>query len=328
MTHFSELRDEVRKLFSTNESIRRRIERACLMWDLQGKLRVLLKPVAGADPSALEADVVSSVTPLASTFWTKEVWIWNDRSGSSERALFEKAWNEAQDVIDEDGPEVRILERHVAKDAWFALQTKAPWPLNEHTPAIIAFYSFKGGVGRTTTVLSLAVQLARSGHRVAVADLDLEAPGAGAALPSASERDHGCGVVDYLLERPLVNSSNDLDLADFYYSIDDPVVVKTGPPITVVPAGKVDDKYLEKLARVDYRRLNAMLKSDPAHSPLTDLLERLSAAERRIRSPRQRWLPRSGWHGPVGDRAPGRSLWLGFCTELGGNQASRAVPRA
>ena len=38
-------------------------------------------------------------------------------------------------------------------------------------------FSFKGGVGRTTALVATALTLARNGQRVAIVDLDLEAPG-------------------------------------------------------------------------------------------------------------------------------------------------------
>ena len=40
---------------------------------------------------------------------------------------------------------------------------------------IIAFYSFKGGVGRTTALLNVAYCLAERGRKVVVADWDLHA---------------------------------------------------------------------------------------------------------------------------------------------------------
>ena len=42
---------------------------------------------------------------------------------------------------------------------------------------VITFYSYKGGVGRTTTMISYALHLAKMGKRVAIIDCDLEAPG-------------------------------------------------------------------------------------------------------------------------------------------------------
>jgi MinD-like ATPase involved in chromosome partitioning or flagellar assembly len=44
-------------------------------------------------------------------------------------------------------------------------------------PQIVAFYSFKGGVGRSMAVLNLAFALAGKGRHVLVLDMDLEAPG-------------------------------------------------------------------------------------------------------------------------------------------------------
>jgi MinD-like ATPase involved in chromosome partitioning or flagellar assembly len=43
--------------------------------------------------------------------------------------------------------------------------------------AIVTFYSYKGGVGRTMALANVAVQLARKGSRVLMVDWDLEAPG-------------------------------------------------------------------------------------------------------------------------------------------------------
>jgi tetratricopeptide (TPR) repeat protein len=47
----------------------------------------------------------------------------------------------------------------------------------KETPQIVAFYSFKGGVGRSMAVLNLSYALAAKGRHVLVLDMDLEAPG-------------------------------------------------------------------------------------------------------------------------------------------------------
>lgn len=44
-------------------------------------------------------------------------------------------------------------------------------------PPVVLFYSYKGGVGRTTTAVGYALWLASKGKRVALIDADLEAPG-------------------------------------------------------------------------------------------------------------------------------------------------------
>src|SRR5580698_5889469 len=42
---------------------------------------------------------------------------------------------------------------------------------------IVTFYSYKGGTGRTMALANVAWILAANGHRVLVADWDLESPG-------------------------------------------------------------------------------------------------------------------------------------------------------
>ena len=49
--------------------------------------------------------------------------------------------------------------------------------MTTHISKIIAFYSFKGGVGRSLALANTAAALAQRGHSVLVIDLDLEAPG-------------------------------------------------------------------------------------------------------------------------------------------------------
>ncbi|MCP4702013.1 MAG: tetratricopeptide repeat protein [Gammaproteobacteria bacterium] len=67
---------------------------------------------------------------------------------------------------------------------------------------IAAFYSFKGGVGRTTALLNVAYCLAQRGRKVVVADWDLHAPGL--SLMDFMRPEHGepprLGVLDYLLD--------------------------------------------------------------------------------------------------------------------------------
>jgi WD40 repeat protein/uncharacterized protein YjbI with pentapeptide repeats/MinD-like ATPase involved in chromosome partitioning or flagellar assembly len=46
-----------------------------------------------------------------------------------------------------------------------------------NTTLFSTFYSFKGGVGRTLTLVNTAVELTRKGHSVIIWDMDIEAPG-------------------------------------------------------------------------------------------------------------------------------------------------------
>lgn len=49
--------------------------------------------------------------------------------------------------------------------------------MSARSPRIVAFYSYKGGVGRSLALANTGVALAMRGHRVLLVDLDLEAPG-------------------------------------------------------------------------------------------------------------------------------------------------------
>ena len=171
-----------------------------------------------------------------------------------------------------------MLDRRLSKDAWLHAPFEPPWPLNDHTPPVISFYSFKGGVGRTTAVAAVAINAARSGKQVLVLDFDLEAPGVGSILASPGAPAPSLGVVDYLLERPIV-PGDALDIAEFYQAFSEPLVIKDGVPIHVVAAGKLDNWYLEKLA--SRLRVSVFLSrrdectSVPLHHLLTSLRAKL-----------------------------------------------------
>ncbi len=56
-------------------------------------------------------------------------------------------------------------------------------------------------MGRTSTLAATALTLARNGHRVAIVDLDLEAPGL--ATIFSPDNSNNLGVIDYLLEKQI-----------------------------------------------------------------------------------------------------------------------------
>lgn len=175
-------------------------------------------------------------------------------------------------------PRWYILERHIAKQAWTDNKVgKPPWGeqlvYQKYKPAIVSFFSFKGGVGRTSTLVATALTLARNGHRVAIVDLDLEAPGLATIFsPDSSEN---FGIIDYLLEKKI--QGNDWKLRTNLRSISDRTLLgDDGESIQLLPAGTVDDNYLEKLARLDFQNLvNSELQST-----MVDMLSELESAVR------------------------------------------------
>lgn len=148
-----------------------------------------------------------------------------------------------------------LLERYQAKHVW-SLQNegKPPWPAaaaESRKPAIVSFFSFKGGAGRTTALIGTALTLARAKKRVVIVDLDLEAPGLAPVF--FPETDETRGVIDYLIEKG-INPNTRLD--GFVKPIaSSKIIGETGEVLRVLPAGTIDQYFLPKLARLDFQHL-------------------------------------------------------------------------
>jgi len=271
MKHFTVARNEAIRKIQEESSILSHIKRICLIWDIKGLLRLLFEASESENYQEIKTKLSTILKDAAGPFLSGEVWVWSKDSTQAEKAVYETAWiNAVQEYA--GPPEIRILDRHYSKASWFTPPLDNPWPLNEKTPPILSFYSFKGGVGRTTALASLAIQLARNGKKVAIIDLDLEAPGLSTIFPGVEGRSAAHGVVDYLLERPLIPQS-EIDLENFYHLIDDSAIVGDGPPITVIPAGNLDANYLEKLARIDYEAIYQIREGTAP--PLQELLNHI-----------------------------------------------------
>jgi MinD-like ATPase involved in chromosome partitioning or flagellar assembly len=135
----------------------------------------------------------------------------------------------------------RGLQRVLSKQSWFGPPATAiRWPLVEGAPAVVAFYSFKGGVGRTTTLARVAWALAQRGKNVVCVDLDLEAPGLASYLGAG----HEPALLDALLTHAATGVLPSGGLAQ--------TTLVHGQRIDLVAAGGLGRGYLEKLARLDY----------------------------------------------------------------------------
>src|SRR5690606_17676375 len=137
------------------------------------------------------------------------------------------------------------VQRVHSKETWLAKQeVKPPWPLRENVPTVVSFYSYKGGVGRSTLVAVVAALLARQGANVVIVDLDLEAPGQQSLFELTPER----GVLDFLIEHAAIGHA---DAKDVMRDVTASVPGATGK-VYVVPAGAMGWSYVEKVARLDF----------------------------------------------------------------------------
>ncbi len=138
---------------------------------------------------------------------------------------------------------------------------------------LVSFYSFKGGVGRTTTMVMTAVAMAKKGKKIVLVDFDLEAPGVASLFPDDTVSKYG--VLDYLIESNTYDSEIRID--EYLYPVSDYCrVSQEGGEIYIVPAfGKIAGTNAE-LYRKNLMRFNLDL---PAYmeekTPIDNLLAKI-----------------------------------------------------
>lgn len=224
----------------------------CVVRDLRGCLRLVLD---GA-PDAIQVSALEEKLRAELGGWYAGPLLWTAApkgNGRLARALLEQAtvwpshWKrEGEKAGNKKAPSGPIptwkaVERFHSKESWLRSEkVSAPWPLKQQTPAIVNFFSFKGGVGRSTALGIVAWQLATAGKKVVCIDLDLEAPGLARLFGVEAET----GVLDYLLSHGVTGSM----------AMDGLVHQATvhGAEIHVVPAGALSMSFLEKLGRLDF----------------------------------------------------------------------------
>jgi len=114
---------------------------------------------------------------------------------------------------------------------------------------VTTFYSYKGGVGRTSALVNVAYRLARKGKRVFILDFDLEAPGVDSyGLTGSSEL--GEGLVEYIAR--FMRTGQVPALREF---VVDCSYEGTSGKLFVMPAGRKDESYKSALSGLDWKLL-------------------------------------------------------------------------
>lgn len=276
MTTFSTVLDEFCGVLSKVVGTTPPFAEVAAIRDLKGILRVVVVPVTGA-PATAVADFQTELTKGLGAWFAPPVLSTVDddpvRRGIA-KALCEQAETWSPKVA-LSGVALKKLERRLSKDAWTEAKGSPPWPLVKLkeklvTPPVIAFFSFKGGVGRTTALAGVAQLLAKENdtNKIALVDLDLEAPGLGPLFEVATKR----GVLDVLVDHAATDKIDieDASLPAFGNS-----------QLTVFPASAagIDDDYLEKLGRLDFSRAASGEGDSPVHRALTAFLKTLKNAK-------------------------------------------------
>lgn len=248
--HYDEFYDELLNILPGLES--KIFDKMVLIEDINGKLKFLIwtdskETIEQIKEKLLEIDEDQ-------VFFTSEVWQCKTKGTSNaDKEFYESIWQEAEFVSNSE--KIKFLHRVRNRSSWFQ-NIEEIWPQKE-SPKLLVFYSFKGGVGRTTSLAATALDLSKKGKNVVVIDADFDAPGAGILFPPDKFSNPGLGVMDYLLE----TSNASYPLKDYYHEYK-PV---DGEPIFVFPSANLNTNYLAKLARLD-------MEPDGEEYPLKSLL--------------------------------------------------------
>lgn len=230
------------------------VETWCVVRDLKGRIRLVVKPVGPQVTTAAIEPLGQDLVRELGGYFAPPILLSSgtDDRGRLARRLLDLAapWDEPEFEDPVQGVPVRArgqwrkLERRLSKLDWLERGAPTPpWSLKEPMPAVATFYSFKGGVGRTTALAACAWQLASQGHRVAAVDLDLEAPG----LAGLLEVDTPRGVLDFVVDYLAAGLP---DLSGLFAPAQ--VLGEDAERVQVFSAGRLNAGYLDKLARLDF----------------------------------------------------------------------------
>lgn len=165
-------------------------------------------------------------------------------------------------------------------DVLMAPEPDQPAVLDEDSPKrplVVTFYSFKGGVGRSTALGLVAGILATRNRRVVMVDFDLEAPGISVLFQNDLENtnEEQYGVLDYLHQRYLTPDLNIPTIDNCICQVN----LGTRGELFLVPAGEYNENYIHRLADLDRHSLQSFYKGkgeiNPVQQLITDIKDRL-----------------------------------------------------
>ena len=187
------------------------LKNVTIIRDVVGKISFLLDNEVSVEDEKKQLLVISLQQDLGAYFSGKIYW----KKLSHSQRNYERRIEPIINMIEANRKEWQIVEniafyiaeRPIAKKAWIQTQElqEAVWSyeeaVQENGTKIITFYSFKGGMGRTTALAGVALALLKQGYNIMMIDTDIEAPGL--ATLFFDEDVIEVGVLDYLLEHSL-----------------------------------------------------------------------------------------------------------------------------
>ncbi len=185
---FDRIRDLVLQVLASCPSLET-VGRLYVMRDLLGKVRISVSNSVETDESRRR--VLQRLAEGLHDALGAHGYPADDTVLFLESAMLESLDDAARELQ----PGVVWIDRLVTGGSWWTVgDPRQQAPANRYT-----LFSVKGGVGRSTTAVMLAWQLARNGERVLVLDLDLESPGLSSAMLDSGNRPE-FGVTDWFVE--------------------------------------------------------------------------------------------------------------------------------
>lgn len=226
------------------------LARVAIIDDVFGTFHVLLWLRTGDSSVDLEEAwpaIEQQLVDKCRGFWSGQRFVTNEDGSGPDHEFCETAWTAGHRPAGASD-RLRYIDRHRTRTSWFMplrAQTGVIGPEAQAAP-VIAFYSFKGGMGRTTAAAAYVLRQAQAGRRLVAIDLDLDAPGLGRLLGTDQDSaPNPWGTADFLLE-----SRFRYPLTDYRHVCARSELVGDYP-VDVFPVGKIDDYYLRKLAKID-----------------------------------------------------------------------------
>lgn len=258
MIHFDEIKS---KILNIIDDLAKEGNAYYIIRDVFGRLSIY---IVGEDDIE---QVKNSIAGKLGIEWTNTVRIIKDT---------DMIFKELVNITDNIKGNIYYGERHLVKKTW---KNKKKANINIKGK-VVTFYSYKGGVGRTTTLMLTALQLVRRGKKVVIVDLDLEAPGVATLLKPENEQYYPkYGTIDFLIESANYYSSESrIDIDEYIYSVTSKKLTGlSGGELFVMQATKTNEmkceEYFEKLSRVDF----ATPQYDKDENPIKLLLSSIDS---------------------------------------------------
>lgn len=140
-------------------------------------------------------------------------------------------------------PKDTVVHRNISYINWSDRKNKTKKVKN-----VIAGYSFKGGMGRSTTLAYLSYFYYLMGKKVVVLDCDFETPGIASIFFDKAKREQKAGVLDYLID---LNIEDELKLNDYFLQSE---VSDNSGNLYLFPSG-IDyniSNYINKISKIDF----------------------------------------------------------------------------